>query len=123
MTNLVMQNGRLILASAVFVAGLALTGGAFAQASSGGSGNTLNPATSGAGSSNSGTPCEKGCGPTAIQSDAKTGGSMEVQTNRPNSDDLCTPGSTVNANSSASRCTDSNGKKLALPNEKGNSAT
>ena len=37
---------------------------------------------------------------TAIQSDAKTGGSMEVQTNRPNSDDLCTPGSTVSINAS-----------------------
>ena len=126
MTNVALHNGRLILASAVFAAGLALTGTAFAQVSTGGSGSATNPATSGAGSSNSGTPCEKGCGPTAGQSDAQSGTMMQggtgVQTGNQNMAKDCTPGSTVSANAGTTTCVQPDGSKVFLPNQKGNGA-
>jgi hypothetical protein len=111
------------------VSALALAGGAFAQASSGGSGSRTNPATSGAGSSSSGAPCQTGCGSSAGTEDMRNGNgapmrnsaSPNVRTGTQGSDKPCTPGATVNANEDTT-CTDQFGNKQTLPNAKGNSA-
>jgi len=119
MTHLSGRTTRVTFASAVLVAGLALAGVAYGQASTGMGGSPTNPSSSGAGSSNSGTPCEQGCGPRAGSSDM--GGSNANRNSTSTGIQPCTPGSTVNMNAGTT-CRDSSGKVVTLPNEKGNSA-
>ena len=47
-------------------------------------------------------------------------GSPGVQSNRPSSNQPCTPGSTVTANARTTTCVDQFGNQQTLPNEKGN---
>ena len=113
MTNLAPHNSRLILASAVFAVGLALTGAAFAQASNNnnGTGSSVLP------------PAAPGTNGRQVQDEPGKGTSVNgANTNRPNSSQPCEPGSTANANSRTTTCMEPNGSKVTLPNEKGNSA-
>jgi hypothetical protein len=113
MTNLALRNSILVLASAVFAAGLTFAGGAFAQASNNnnGTGSSVLP------------PAAPGTNGRQVQDEPGKGSPInDANTNRPNSSQPCEPGSTANANSRTTTCMDPDGKKVTLPNEKGNSA-
>jgi hypothetical protein len=112
MTQLASRN-RLTIVSTVMVASLALAGTAFAQASTtGNNGSSVAPP---AASSPNGRAVQRSQEGTMQNNNA-------VNSNRPDSNQPCTPGSTTNANSKTTTCRDPNtGMKETLPNAKGNS--
>jgi hypothetical protein len=113
MTNFVVRNSNLVLAAAVLAAGLTFGAGAFAQASNNnnGTGSSVLP------------PAAPGTNGRQVQDEPGKGSPVNgANTNRPNGNQPCEPGSTANANSRTTTCMDQNGNKVTLPNEKGNSA-